>query len=83
MKKTSLLFLIIFLSISYACSQQENFPPIQDFEEDSFELVKIVDGIDIPWGLAFTDNTSFLVTDKKGILYHVVDGKKKNNTGCS
>ena len=77
MKKTSLLFLIIFLSISYACSQQENFPPIQDFEEDSFELVKIVDGIDIPWGLAFTNETSFLVTDKKGILYHVVDGKKK------
>ena len=77
MKKSSLILLIIFLGISSACSQKENYPPIQDFNENSFELVKIVDGIDIPWGLAFTDNTSFLVTDKKGILYHVVDGKKK------
>jgi len=77
MKKTSLIISIIFLGISSACSQKENYPPIQDFDENSFELVKIVDGIDIPWGLAFTDNTSFLVTDKKGILYHVVDGKKK------
>ena len=72
-----LILSIIFLSISSACSQRENYPPIQDSNENSFELVKIVDGIDIPWGLAFTDNTSFLVTDKKGILYHVVDGKKK------
>ena len=77
MKKTSLILSVIFLGISSACSQKENYPPIQDFDEDSFELVKIVDGIDIPWGLAFTDNASFLVTDKKGILYHVVDGKKK------
>lgn len=77
MKKTSLILSIIFLSISLACSQKENYPPIQDFDENLFELVKIIDGIDIPWGLAFTDNTSFLVTDKKGILYHVVDGKKK------
>ena len=77
MKKTSLILSIIFLSTSSACSQRENFPPIQDFDENSFELVKIVDGIDIPWGLAFTDKSSFLVTDKKGILYHIVDGKKK------
>jgi len=76
MKKTSLILSIIFLSISSACSQRENYPPIQDSNENSFELVKIVDGIDIPWGLAFTDKSSFLVTDKKGILYHVVDGKK-------
>ena len=76
MKKTSLILSIIFLSISSACSQRENYPPIQDSNENSFELVKIVDGIDIPWGLAFTDNSSFLVTDKKGILYHVEDGKK-------
>ena len=76
MKKTSLILSIIFLSISSACSQRENYPPIQDSNENSFELVKIVDGIDIPWGLAFTDKSSFLVTDKKGILYHVEDGKK-------
>ena len=77
MKKFSIILSILFLVITSACSQKENYPPIQDFDENLFELVKIIDGIDIPWGLAFTDNTSFLVTDKKGILYHVVDGKKK------
>ena len=76
MKKSSLILSIIFLGISSACSQKENYPPIQDSNENSFELVKIVDGIDIPWGLAFTDKSSFLVTDKKGILYHIEDGKK-------
>ena len=76
MKKSSLILSIIFLGISSAWSQKENYPPIQDSNENSFELVKIVDGIDIPWGLAFTDKSSFLVTDKKGILYHVKDGKK-------
>tara|TARA_B100001939_G_scaffold254159_1_gene221083 strand:- start:920 stop:2065 length:1146 start_codon:yes stop_codon:yes gene_type:complete len=81
MKKTSIVFLIILFSIPFACSQMENYPPIQDFDKNSFELVKIVDGIDIPWGLAFTDKTSFLVTDKKGILYHVLDGNKKKIQG--
>ena len=81
MKKTSLILSIIFLSISSDCSQKENYPPIQDFDERSFELLKIVDGIDIPWGLAFTDNNSFLVTDKKGILYHVIDGEKEIISG--
>ena len=77
MKKTNLIFSFLLLFISSACSQNENYPPIQDFDESSFELVKIIDGIDIPWGLAFTDNDSFLVTDKKGILYHVSDNEKK------
>ena len=60
MKKTNLIFSFLLLFISSACSQNENYPPIQDFDESSFELVKIIDGIDIPWGLAFTDNDSFL-----------------------
>ena len=81
MKNTNLIFSFILLFISSACSQTENYPPIQDFDERSFELLKIVDGIDIPWGLAFTDNNSFLVTDKKGILYHVIDGEKKIISG--
>jgi len=81
MKNTNLIFSFILLFISSACSQIENNPPIQDFDERSFELLKIVDGIDIPWGLAFTDNNSFLVTDKKGVLYHVIDGEKKIISG--
>ena len=61
MKKTNLIFSFLLLFISSACSQNENYPPIQDFDECSFELIKIIDGIDIPWGLAFTDNDNFYI----------------------
>ena len=76
MKKTYLIYSLVLLNVSLACSQKENHPPIEDFNKDLFSLEKIVDGIDIPWGMSFTSNNSFLVTDKKGILYHVSDGKK-------
>ena len=76
MKKTYLLLTLFLLNISVACSQKENYPPIEDFNKDSFSLEKIIDDIEIPWGLSFTGIDSFLVTDKKGILYHVSEGKK-------
>ena len=76
MKKTYLIYSLVLLNVSLACSQKENHPPIEDFNKDLYSLEKIVDGIDIPWGMSFTSTNSFLVTDKKGILYHVSDGKK-------
>ncbi len=76
MKKTYLLLTLFLLNTPVACSQKENYPPIEDFNKDSFSLEKIIDDIEIPWGLSFTGIDSFLVTDKKGILYHVSEGKK-------
>ena len=76
MKKTYLIYTLVLLNVSLACSQKENYPPIEDFNKDLFSLEKIVDGIDIPWGMTFTSNNSFLVTDKKGVLYHVSNGEK-------
>ena len=76
MKKTYIVYTLVLLNISFACSQKENYPPIEDFNKDLYSLEKIVDGIDIPWGMSFTSRNSFLVTDKKGILYHVSDGEK-------
>ena len=40
-----------------------------------------MDGIDIPWGLVFITEKDFLVTEKSGILYRVVDGEKTAVTG--
>ena len=40
------IIIVLLLFISSACSQNENYPPIQDFDESSYELVKIIDGID-------------------------------------
>ena len=76
MKKTNLFFTLVLFNISFACSQIENYPQIEDFDENSFSIEKVIDGIEIPWGLSFTSNNSFLVTDKKGIMYHVSEGKK-------
>jgi glucose/arabinose dehydrogenase len=81
MKRINIIFILTLLCISNACSQKENSPPIKDSNQELFKLEKVVDGIDIPWGLSFTSNNTFLVTDKKGILYHVVDGKKIVVTG--
>ena len=81
MEKSYIIFTLIFFNLNLACSQNENFPPIQDSDQNNISLEKVVDGIDIPWGLAFTENNSFLVTDKKGILYHVIDGKKTEVDG--
>ena len=76
MKKNNLFYTLLLLNVSFACSQIENYPPIEDFDENLFSLEKVVEGIEIPWGLSFTSNNSFLVTDKKGIMYHVSEGKK-------
>ena len=76
MKKNNLFYTLVLLNVSFACSQIENYPPIEDFDENLFSLEKVVEGIEIPWGLSFTSNNSFLVTDKKGIMYHVSEGKK-------
>lgn len=76
MKKINLILYLIIFGISFSCAQSENPPKIEIGDESSIYLQKIVDGIDIPWGLSFTSNNSFLVTDKKGIMYHVLEGKK-------
>ena len=81
MKRINIIFILTLLCISNACSQKENSPPIKDSNQELFKLEKVVDGIDIPWGLSFTSNNTFLVTDQKGMIYHVVDGKKIVVTG--
>ena len=81
MKKTNLFYTLVLLNVSFACSQIENYPPIEDFDENLFSLEKVVEGIEIPWGLSFTSNNSFLVTDKKGVMYHVSEGKKDEVEG--
>ena len=77
MKNLNLIGILLFINIPIACSQKENYPPITDFDESLYKLEKITDGIDIPWGLSFTGEDSFLVTDKKGILYHYSNGSKE------
>ena len=54
-------------------------PPPSPTESDSevaYTHELVIDGIDIPWGIAFIDEDNFLVTEKQGTLYHVTEGNK-------
>ena len=75
MKNTYFYLILIFLCTGFSCAQSENPPFIELGDESKIYLEKVVDGIDIPWGISFIDEDEMLITDKKGILYHV-----KNNT---
>ena len=45
----------------------------------SYEIV--IDGIDIPWGMAFINQDELLVTEQAGTLYYVKSGEKKEVAG--
>ena len=62
--------------MSVACAQQENPPFIEVSDDSEIYLEKIVDGIEIPWGMVFIDTDEFLVTNRDGSLYHVLNGIK-------
>ena len=78
-------YFLIIISISFlfnnSCRSQENPPLIETPDQTRYATELIVDGIDIPWGIDFIDETEFLVTDKKGILYHVKNGVKTEVSG--
>ncbi len=76
MKNFSLLITCFIMFMSVACAQQENPPLIGISDDSKISLEKVIDGIDIPWGMVFIKNDEFLVTNRDGYLYHVLDGKK-------
>ncbi|MGC6421386.1 MAG: PQQ-dependent sugar dehydrogenase [Flavobacteriaceae bacterium] len=64
-----------------ACAQKENTPPIQTPIQQKYTYETIIDGIDIPWGMAFINSNTLLVTEKAGTLFHVKNKKKTVITG--
>ncbi len=76
MKKFSPLITCFIMVMSVACAQQENPPFIEVSDDSEIYLEKIVDGIEIPWGMVFIDTNEFLVTNRDGSLYHVLNGIK-------
>ena len=64
-----------------SCISQENPPEVEIPDQSKFGTEIIVDGIEIPWGMDFISENELLVTEKKGKLYHVLNGKKTEISG--
>jgi glucose/arabinose dehydrogenase len=76
-KITPLLgFICCFALSSSACSQQ---PEIKLSESNqSYEFQLVTKGIDIPWGMTWLNKKDMLVSDRKGELRIISDGKLLN-----
>lgn len=75
MKTVSLLFVFLTLFSLQACAQeipnQVNEPTSVDFTVET-----VVDSIASPWGMVFLEDSSMLITDRKGELILFKEGKK-------
>ena len=74
-------FSIVLCSLFFSSCAQDHGPKIQDELGPKYIYETVVDGIDIPWGMTFISETEMLVTEKSGILYHVLDGVKSEISG--
>ncbi|MFZ1706044.1 MAG: PQQ-dependent sugar dehydrogenase [Saprospiraceae bacterium] len=57
------------------CSPKKQNIPSTDPTKIKYEWV--IQDVDIPWGMAFLPDNSFLYTEKEGLIYHVKHGIKK------
>ncbi len=78
-KKISHIFLFFFI-LQLGCAQ-DNPPIIETPTKINYSYKIVVDGIDIPWGMAFINVDEFLVTEQSGILYYVNKGQKREVNG--
>ena len=75
MKISSLILLILTVSLLAQCQKKRNSSPVENNPTSiSYEL--IVDGLTIPWAMAFLPDKSLLITEKSGMLYHFTEGEK-------
>jgi len=80
MKKNTSFLIALFFIVQLGCAQ-DNPPYIETSQQINYSYEVVVDGIDIPWGMAFINNNELLVTEKSGILYLVKEGQKKEISG--
>lgn len=78
MKKQSFI-LVLLLVILFSCKEKSNKnTTINTFQTNgfNFEVETIVDGMEVPWSMAFLPDNSMLITEQKGELIHFKNGQK-------
>lgn len=70
--------LALFVVIQVSCAQNDK--TINTPDQITYDVETIVEGINIPWGMAFLPNGELLVTEKSGKLYRVKHGEKTEIT---
>ena len=74
MKSTALSFFILFFVFTACAQKDEN---IIDVKKD-YEYEVITDELEIPWGIDFFSDGSFIATEKEGNLYYYKNGNLTN-----
>lgn len=84
MNKNSSFYAFSFFlaSLGFACAQDRTVgPEIITPKSQNYTVETVIDGMEIPWGMVFLPDGSLLVTEKKGELIHLKDGKKTKVEG--
>jgi glucose/arabinose dehydrogenase len=77
LKMTRLLSVMCcFVLTGFACAQQPKIPPSDNTQSYEYQLVS--KGVDIPWGMAWVNDKTILVSDRKGELRVIINGMLLN-----
>jgi glucose/arabinose dehydrogenase len=80
-KKFVLLYSVIIVMIT-SCAQAQDDKAVHHSQQADFKRVTIAEGLHHPWSLAFLPDGHFLVSERRGRLWHISQqGEKKEITG--
>ncbi len=73
------LFLLALVSMPGNAASAQAAPLILQSENGTFAVEEVIDGLGVPWGLAFISNTRILITEREGNI-KLLDIQSKNLT---
>ena len=70
--KIKISFLLLFLYIS-PVNSNEKFSNFKNYSKTNIkiQLIKVVDGLNYPWGMTFIDKHNLIISQKNGKLVRV------------